>query len=80
MGEGNTQGWKLGTDICVRRNNDLRFFDCHKFDTEIEVTDYLKYNCNKNITVLNGTTKIVPIPKIIPVFMRDSIIDKKLKQ
>jgi hypothetical protein len=25
MSEGNMQGWKLGTDICVRKNNDLLY-------------------------------------------------------
>lgn len=25
MSEGNTQGWRLGTDICTRKNNELLF-------------------------------------------------------
>ena len=25
MGEGNIQGWELGTDICVRKNNELLY-------------------------------------------------------
>lgn len=66
--------------LCIRRNNDLRFFDCQQFDTLAEATNYLKYNCDKSLIDLSGATKIITIPKMLPMFMRNSIIDKKLKQ
>jgi hypothetical protein len=61
--------------LCVKKNDSIDTFVCHKFNTFIEADKYFNSNYS-NKDVINST--MIPICKFMPIFLEKKIIQYKL--